>query len=328
MPKTKLRSEDNPSSDTLTHREKQQRQIEKSIQKMIHDQETIDLLCEGPTGTGKTETVKQAAKNIQNQEEINICYADCFSEQSRFEVFYELLDKKIEVPRDGTSTEKIIDLFKEKVREKPTVIVIENADKGLSDDTLYDLTRFRSATLILISNDLNFLAGSDSRVRSRISALNQIEFPEYSRNQLLDLIKEEQADSPLELDESYLKKIAEEANGDATKALQTYQKLVERIRFSEDKAEERFQKVIEKVESDSPGELPEELRKSRHHEAIYKILQSSEGGQKMDGIYDRYTDKLECRRTRRTIRRYLNQLANHGLIEKSGIKSGTTYRVQ
>lgn len=323
MPKLKQKREQT-DKHYLTHREEEQQTIEESFKSMIDSQETMDLLCTGPSGTGKTATVKQAAEQLKQEKPINICYVDCFSQKTRFEVLYQLLDKKLELPRSNTSTEKVLEELAKKARKNPTVIIVDNADKGLNDETLFDLARFRSATVVLIAEKEEFLSDFSDQVRSRLSGFHKVEFQKYTEQQLVDLMKEQSGYSRTEISEQDLHRLAEKSGGDARIALQSFKKMDQRIRSSTGKSlEEDFDTILK----DLNKEEGEKMGLSDHQKVIYKILNEADSDLVAKELYERYRNKVENPRTKRTVRRYIRRLVEADLIEKKGSKSGTTYRV-
>jgi cell division control protein 6 len=331
MPKLKQKQQEQTDKHYLTHREEEQQTIEESFKSMIGNQETIDLLCTGPSGTGKTATVKQAAEQVKQEKPINICYVDCFSQKTRFEVLYQLLDKKVELPRDGVSTEKVVEELAKKARKRPTVLIVDNADKELNDETLFDLARFRSSTVVLIANQENFLSDFSDQVRSRLSGTQKVEFQRYTEQQLVDLMKEQPGYSHTEISEQDLHRIAEKSGGDARIALNSLKKLQHEIKTStQDSTEEDLHSVLKDLESEVAEKLNEEewekLDLNKDQKLIYKILKDADGDLPSGELYERYRNKVESPRTKRTVRRYIGSLVDADLVEKQGVKSGTTYR--
>lgn len=312
----------------LVHREGERQEIARNLRPLMEDSIPTDMLLHGPPGTGKTAMAKYVVEELEKEVSVNTSYVNCFSHKSRFEIFYELLNEKLKVPRDSTSTEKVIDMFEEKVRKNPTIIIIDEVDQIRDDEVLYELSRFQKAGVIFIANDANTFSHFEDRVRSRISGVNRIRFKSYSKKQLTDILKLRRKHG-LRKDSvkvSQLSKIASKAGGDARVAVNT-------LRLAARKAESQgLDKITDDVLLDAVDDAyDEEARVSmdqlnKHQKEAYKILQEN-GPMQIGEVYQKYTDDVEDSKSRRQLLRYLKKMVNYDILETEGSKSSTEYKV-
>lgn len=312
----------------MVHREGERQEIARNLRPILDGDQPLDMLIYGRPGTGKTAMSRHVVKELQENVFVNSCYVNCFSEKSRFEVFYELLDKKAKVPRDGTSTEKVVEMFEEKVRNNPTVIIIDEIGQISNEEILFDLSRFINAAVICIANEGSIFGHFSDKIQSRFSGLKKLHFKRYEVDELVDILKL-RAEHGLKsgaVSRGQLETIAKRANGDARVAVQT-------LRLAAQEAENKgLESITEEIIEESVSEAHEtDMLESlemlnRHQKSLYKILREK-GDLKMSDLYKEYKESVEDQKSKRTIRRYLKKMVSYNVIAEQGKKSGRTYGV-
>ncbi len=315
--------------NNMVHRDNERQEIARNLKPVLQEGQPLNMLVHGPPGTGKTAMAQHVVEELKKQQFVKTPYVNCFSQKSRFEIFYKLLNKRATVPRDGTSTEKVIDMFEDEVRQNPTVITIDEVDQIADDDALFQISRFQKAGLILIANNPNALANFDERVRSRLSGLKKVRFRRYDEDELLDILKQRRKYGmyPDSVSDDKLHSIASASNGDARMALNS-------LRMAAQDAENRgmdevTEDIVEQSIDDSRDKdrIESLERLNRHQKEVYSILQEEEGLQ-MSDLYSQYSSDVEDPKTKRTLRRYLNKMEAYELISSEGSKSGKVYRLE
>lgn len=312
----------------MVARDTERQEIARNLQPMTENQPPIDMLLYGPPGTGKTSMARYVVEELKSEMFAESAYVNCFSQKSKFEIFYEMLNRKLTVPRDGTSTEKVIELFREKVRESPTVIVVDEVDQVTDDEVLFELSKLRNSGIIMIANDANVFGHFDQRVRSRLSGVRKIRFRSYSTDQLVEILKRrrEHGLRKESISEDQLRIISKAADGDARIALNS-------LRNAAQEAEKQGMKSItdniveDSVEvSKNRTRISSLERLNKHQKTVYEILEE-EGEMKMSGLYQRYCEEMNENKSKRTIRRYMNKMEAYEVIESEGAKKSTRYSV-
>lgn len=312
----------------MVHREGERQEIARCLKPLVEGGNPENMLIYGSPGTGKTAMANYVVEELKEEVFANSSYVNCFSQKSRFEIFYELLDQKLTTPRDGTSTEKIIDMFEKKTREEPTIAIIDEVDQITDDEVLYELSRFQNVAMIFIANDQKIFSHFEDRVRSRFSGMRRIHFRRYEKDELADILKlrRKHGLSDSSVSDEQLEEISGRAGGDARMA-------VNALRFASREAEiqelnEITNDIIEEAVSDAYDENRFESlsRLNKHQKAAYKILQE-EGKMQIGELYDKYEKKIEDEKSRRTLLRYLKKMANYDILEMKGSTSSATYKL-
>jgi orc1/cdc6 family replication initiation protein len=315
--------------NSMVHRDNERQEIARNLRPVLQEGQPLNMLVHGPPGTGKTAMARYVVEELKKETFVKTPYVNCFSQKSRFEIFYKLLGKKATVPRDGTSTEKVIDLFEKDVRKNPTVITIDEVDQIADDDVLFEISRFQKAGLILIANSPNALANFDDRVRSRLSGMKKVRFKRYSSDQLFDILKErrEYGLYPDTISDDQLKTISGNASGDARMALNSLRIAVQ------DAENQGLEQVTDEIidqsitDSQDRDRIESLERLNRHQKSVYNLLQE-EDNLKMSELYSLYQEEVDNPKTKRTLRRYLNKMEAYELISSRGEKSGKIYYLE
>jgi orc1/cdc6 family replication initiation protein len=315
--------------NSMVHRDNERQEIARNLRPVLQEGQPLNMLVHGPPGTGKTAMARYVVEELKKETFVKTPYVNCFSQKSRFEIFYKLLGKKATVPRDGTSTEKVIDLFEKDVRKNPTVITIDEVDQIADDDVLFEISRFQKAGLILIANSPNALANFDDRVRSRLSGMKKVRFKRYSSDQLFDILKErrEYGLYPDTISDDQLKTISGNASGDARMALNSLRIAVQDA--ENQGLEQVTDEIIDQSITDSQDQdrIESLERLNRHQKSVYNLLQE-EDNLKMSELYSLYQEEVDNPKTKRTLRRYLNKMEVYELISSRGEKSGKIYYLE
>ncbi len=312
----------------LVHREGERQEIARNLRPLVDGGNPENMLLYGPPGTGKTAMARYVVEELKEEIFAQSSYVNCFSQKSRFEIFYELLDQKLTTPRDGTSTDKIVDMFEEKTRKEPTVIIVDEVDQVSEDEVLYELSRFQNTGIIFIANDPKIFSHFEDRVRSRLSGMRRIKFSEYGGEELTDILrlrrKHGLRDSSIE--DEQLERIAARSGGDARVALNT-------LRYAAREAErEKLEEVTDEMVEEAVSQAYEDNRLdsmdrlNEHQKEAYGIIEEEDEIQIGD-LYDRYRESVDDPKSRRTMLRYLKKMVNYDILEKKGSTSSARYMV-
>jgi archaeal cell division control protein 6 len=176
--------------ELIPHREGQQEYIANSIKPLAQGRSGKGMLVHGAPGIGKTSCVRFIFSELaKSTGTIKPVYINCWKKPTNNAVLVELASQLGCIGAHYKSNEEIwVRIEAGLKRFKGVVIALDEVDKSKENDFLYQIVEnIKPATIILITNEEDFLAEIDPRVRSRM-VLEDIEFPEYKRNEVQDIL--------------------------------------------------------------------------------------------------------------------------------------------
>ncbi len=271
----------NYTPDTISHRDKEIKQIASILAPVLRLEKPSNLFLYGKTGTGKTVCIKYTTAEIlevakQRGLPIKILYINCKLKKVA-DTEYRLIAQLARefgkaIPPTGLPTDEVYKIFYDALdnEKKLILLVLDEIDqlvKKTSDEILYNLTRINSElsnsqiAIIGISNDLVFTNNLDPRVRSSLSE-EELIFPPYNALQIQSILKQRAKicfnDGVLE--EGVLEKCAAYAareHGDARRAIELLRvsaEIAERNGFDKVKIE-HLDEAEDKIEKDRVFEI-------------------------------------------------------------------------
>ncbi|MFB6190053.1 MAG: Cdc6/Cdc18 family protein [Candidatus Nanohaloarchaea archaeon] len=315
----------------MVHRDNQVQEIKRNLEPLLESGSPRNMLLYGPPGTGKSTMAEYVIDEMQkHSSEVVSGAVNCWRYPSRFKVYYNLLqDLGVNlIHRTGTPTDELVDRFREKAGKRKTVVILDEVDQIEEERILYDFAR-EDVALIMIANKETALYNVDDRIRSSLEGTQEIHFPAYSTEELVDIL-EDRRDWGLEsgaIEASLLHRIANRADGDARVAINS-------LRIAAEEAESRDLEQIkeEVVESALPEAERQNKSKSldklnRHQKVLYDIIKDA-GRIEPGELYELYREKVEEPKVERTLRKYLNKMDHYRLIETEGEGRWRKYTVQ
>jgi archaeal cell division control protein 6 len=178
----------------LLHREGQQDHIASSIKPLFHDRDGKNLLVWGSPGIGKTASSKRVLKDLEEFESdktIQQVFINCWRFNTTYKVLCDI-SRQFGYPFTQTMrTNEVMEKISEKIEKFDGVVfVFDEIDKADDYDFLYFiLEEFPKKTLILITNEKDWGADVDDRIRSRLIP-ETIEFKSYTPREVFDILQE------------------------------------------------------------------------------------------------------------------------------------------
>jgi len=198
------------------------------------------------------------------------------------QIFGQIL-RQAELPICEANNSVRIAGLRKKIKDKPCIIALDEVNKleiKELNDILYLLKEIGKIGTVFISNTRKYLLNFDPRVNSRLS-FNSINFPAYSNEELMTILKHRIVDCKALYPNSYSKEILEEivdlASGDARIAIQT----LKNAAYAAEKTNrnrivlEDVRKAREEVEEIKRKYTLEKL--GEHHKLIYEITKLNQG---------------------------------------------------
>ncbi|MFH1544636.1 MAG: AAA family ATPase [archaeon] len=187
--------------ERLPHREKEINSLVFALNPLAKGRKAINTVLLGKTGTGKTVTTKYVLKELEEfTDRAKSHYINCFEFNSRAAILAEVTNfLGFPVPRRGLAVDEVYSKLLSALKriDFTPIIVLDEIDQlmhGNESKILYDLLRViefekKFIAIILISNNFEFTAGLDARVKSSL-AEQTITFESYSPIQLKDILNE------------------------------------------------------------------------------------------------------------------------------------------
>ena len=333
--------------DELPHRDSQIQKVAELTACTLLGDSPPNFLCYGPTGTGKTATIRYISQKLGQQcldDKPWWIYVNCSVVSTPYRILahiYNRISGTERIPPTGLPKDiifkKLLGILDQKV-QTICFLVLDEIDmlneKNNGTEILYDLTRLNEnldlckTSLIGISNKLKFKDNLDPRVKSSLGQ-EHIVFPSYNANELRDILNER---AKITFNDGVLKDkviplcaaLAAKEHGDARKALQLLRKAGELAERAQNKS------ISEKHVYDAQNDLEQDhiveyikglpLQVQLVLTAIFLISKHCPDQVIISGdiyeIYSELTQKIPGVRklTERRISDFINELTLAGII--------------
>ncbi len=306
----------------IVHREGQLKALRDCLNPLLKGQNPRDSFLWGKPGAGKTCIARHLTQELGKETGVRIAYVNCWEAPSRFRILFGILEDlgvSLSVHRKGTPLDEVLGALRKRLER--VVVILDEVDRLEDEGVIYDLVNTPNLCLILIANMEAALYGLDARTRSRLSSAENIEFPEYSGREILDILKgrREWGLVPGALGNSQLERIASRARGDARFAIGMLRAVAQNAEGQD------LEKVPDSLleETLSRARLPEPRlgRLSPQQKMIFDMLKEKKSmGSAL--LYQEFLKSLKARGMRpvvgRMFRRHLEFLMDRDLIKSAG----------
>jgi archaeal cell division control protein 6 len=178
----------------LPHREEQQQAVSVSIKPLFHDRNGKTVLISGSPGIGKTAATKRVLRDLdefESDKKVVQVFLNCWKFNTTYKVLCEIAQQVGFPFTQNLKTNEIINKIRDKIQKADGVVLIfDEIDKADDYDFLYFvLEEIPRRTLIMITNEKNWGAELDSRIKSRLIP-ESLEFKPYTSKEVFDILKE------------------------------------------------------------------------------------------------------------------------------------------
>jgi cell division control protein 6 len=285
----------------------------------------------GPSGAGKTCLARYCLKQLREEApHVRRQYINCWEHFATTAILYQLaagVGKAADIRPDTVSHDELLRRVRD-ADEYAYVVVLDEVDQIEEPQLLYQLYRMPHVHTIYIANEEHaFFTRLDERLTSRLRSGEPITLDRYSRDELVSIL-ERRAEAGLETGattQAILTEIAQLATGDARVAVETLFQAARKARARGSGTIE--QRDIEDAEPVARSELRQKTlsQLTRHQRLLYEALCDGPGETGMGDLEQRYQERVEQPKSTKTLRRYLQKLAQYNLVAIEGEKSGRRY---
>lgn len=178
--------------DLLPYRENQQKYIADCIKPLAQGRAGKSLLISGAPGIGKTSCVRFVFKELSEvTDDVKPVFINCWKKQTTNAILMEVAKQLGVVGSQFKSNEDLWEqIFKVLSRFKGVAIALDEIDKAKEYDFLYQLAEnLKNFTLLMVTNEKDFLSSMDQRIKSRL-VVEEVEFKPYKRNEVEGILEE------------------------------------------------------------------------------------------------------------------------------------------
>lgn len=175
----------------LPYREDQQEYLANCIKSLFLKRPGRNVLITGSPGIGKTAACKFVLRELESEtREVIPLYVNCWKKDTAHKVLLDLCDQLGYKWVMNKKTDELLLEVTKILNKKSAVIVLDEVDKLDSEQIIYQLLEdLNYKCLFLITNDKEWIAHIDQRVRSRLIP-ELIEFQPYNRAETEGILKQ------------------------------------------------------------------------------------------------------------------------------------------
>ncbi|MEK6949457.1 MAG: AAA family ATPase [Nanoarchaeota archaeon] len=175
----------------LPHREQQQRYIAAIIKPLLNERNGKNLFVYGAPGIGKTAAMRFVLNELAEEtEEIYTIYINCWQKNTTFKIIVDICEQLGYKFTHNKRTEELFEIIKNMANKKAVVFAFDEVDKLEEVDFLYSILEdIYKKSIILVTNDKEWLNDLDDRVKSRLLA-ETLEFKPYSLFETKDVLRQ------------------------------------------------------------------------------------------------------------------------------------------
>lgn len=314
----------------IEHRNSETNELARALDPIESGESAETAFLFGPSGAGKTCIARFTVDRLRERVlDVRYEYINCWQNYSYFGVLEAILEgigQTVDIHRQSTPRDELVKRIQE-YDKRQYIVILDEVDQLEDKSVLYDLYTNRNISMILIANREEALFPQlDERLQSRLHSSRRIQFDRYDLSELVSILEgrvqwglHEEA-----IEQEQLKLIADEAAGDARKAIGI-------LRNSARTAQqEGLGEIATEIIRDSIPDATTELRQKNRgkltpdQQLLLEIIEEHAGISPGE-LYDRYEKEVDTPKSDRTIRNYLSKMRHYNLVEAEGEKRARAY---
>lgn len=173
-------------------RENQQHHIASCIKPLLQKRTGKNILVFGKPGIGKTLCLKHVLDELKEEysSEVYCLYINCWKKDTSFKIISDLCEQIKYKWIHNKTFDELIKAASEMINEKSAVIVLDEVDKLQDQNIIYSLLEdINKKSIILITNEKDFIIKLDNRIKSRLLP-DLLEFKPYNHQETETILKQ------------------------------------------------------------------------------------------------------------------------------------------
>jgi len=316
----------------IAFRENENQYIADCIKPLLQRRNGKNLIIFGPPGIGKTLAsikVKEELEETETIGEISVFYINLWKKNTQHKIILELCDQLDYKFTQNKSSEDLLQIVKQKINQNSAVFIFDEADKAESLELLYQLAEdIYRKTMILITNDKDWIYKLDPRLKSRLTP-DPLEFKPYTLQEIKQILKSraQLAFNSGMISEDVLNSIAQKTlqTGDVRTGLFL---LRESALIAESKSINKITQEYAKQAIEKLGEFKRPVQLDKDEEEILSIVTKNQNKTTAE-LFSIFQDNTKSDKSKRTFLRKISNLEKANLIKLEEIQGiqGRSYKV-
>jgi len=175
----------------LKYRENQQQEFANAIKPLLQGRVGSNLVVVGTPGIGKTAACRFVLREMEDySDKVYGIYINCWKAETAYKVVASICDQLGYKWIQNKKTDELMKEVAKILNKKSVVIILDEVDKLKEEQVIYQLLEdVYKKSLFLITNEKDFLAKMDDRIKSRLLA-EVLEFKAYSEEEVRGILSE------------------------------------------------------------------------------------------------------------------------------------------
>ncbi len=302
-------------------REIHQRHMADCIKPLFQERSGRNLFIHGPPGVGKTVACRHVVKELEEHDEVEPIYVNCWERNTSYKIMMEICEKLGYKLTHNKKTDELFKVVKEMLNKKAVVFVFDEIDKAEEYDFLYlILEQIYKKAVFLITNYKEWLLNLDERIKSRLTS-EILEFKPYNLNETRKIMEDRVSYA---FKENVIESDAFEATVKKTYDIQDLRKGLYLLREAGNLAEDRslrkitIEQIAAAIKKLDDFTINKEEALDSDSKAIFELIKKNPDKRTGD-LFKLYVEK-GGKSSQKTFTRRLNKLEEGKFIyiEKSG----------
>ncbi len=174
----------------VPYREAHQKQIASCVKPLFAERNGKNMLIYGKPGLGKTVATKHVLWELENYDEVDTFYVNCWQKNSSYKIILEMCEHFDYRLTHNKKTDELFRIVRDRFNKKGAVFVFDEVDKLEDLDVLYMvLEEIYRKSIVMVTNYKSWYDDLDTRLKSRLIA-EVMEFQPYTFEELKGVLRE------------------------------------------------------------------------------------------------------------------------------------------